>query len=158
MALQDVKDDYVKERIMLETWRNRMDISTPVTDVPPESSMSFSYRQGWKIYLTQVLSISERMVNMCTDAENNGGDTTALKDTLQDEAAKYNELAAEAGNKGLTELQKMLAWEATSRLDVAGSLGPSTSMSSSGPTPPSGLAAKKKGAKKKVVKKKTAKK
>jgi hypothetical protein len=122
MPLQDVKADYVQERIMLETWRNRMDISTPVTDVPPESSMSFSYKQGWKNYLAQVLKISERMINMCADAEKPGGNTTALKNTLQDEAGKYDELATEAAKRGLAELQAMLAWEAQSRRDVAASL------------------------------------
>jgi hypothetical protein len=121
MSLATVTDDYVKERFMLEAWRNRMDIPTEVTDIPPESQMSFSYRQGWKTYLAQILQISNRMIEMCAQATNSGN-TTALQNTLQTEAGKYDQLAAEAAKLGLTELQAMLAWEAESRRDVAADL------------------------------------
>ena len=122
MSLQSVKDDYVRERTVLQTWRNRMDISTEVTEVPPESLMSFSYRQGWKIYLAEVLKISEKMIDMCLDAENDAAKIAAMKTKLQDEAQKYSQLATEAKNKQLPELEAMLNWEAQSRLDVASSL------------------------------------
>lgn len=122
MSLDTVTDDYVKERFMLEAWRNRMDIPTEVTDIPPESQMSFSYRQGWKTYLAQVLSISNRMIDMCAAAKDSGN-TAQIKSTLQTEAAKYDQLAAEAEKLGgLAELTAMLKWEAESRREVAADL------------------------------------
>jgi hypothetical protein len=118
MTLQEVKEDYEKERTVLLTWQHRMDISTLVTEIPPENLMSTAYKQGWDKYLDQILAISKRMIDLC-----DAGDAAAVQSTLLEEAGKYAQLATSAETMGLNELKEMLAWEAESRRDVAGSLG-----------------------------------
>jgi hypothetical protein len=123
MTLEEVKEDYEKERTVLLTWQHRMDISTLVTEVPPENLMSAAYKEGWNKYLDQVVTISDRMIAMCTP-----GNEAAVQSKLLDEANKYADLATSAGTKGLMELKAMLEWEAQSRRDVADSLGVTTPM------------------------------
>jgi len=122
MSLAAVKAEYEQEKKVLEAWMTRMDISTPVTEVPPENAMSTEYKEGWTVYLTAVLSISTRMITVCAQAEQNKGDTTALKQILNKEAVDYDALAAEAKNRNLTELYTMLTHEAKSRRDIVAEL------------------------------------
>ena len=124
MSLQEVRADYAQERLVLEGWRNRMDILTPVTEVPPESAMSPEYRQGWKHYLKAVISISNKMLSMCDDAAASG-DVEPLRTLLRKEADAYDTLAIQARdlpNVDLSELVTMLKHEARSRRDVADAL------------------------------------
>jgi hypothetical protein len=69
-----------------------------------------------------VLSISTRMITTCAQAEQNKGDTTALKQILNKEAVDYDALAAEAQKRNLTELCTMLTHEAKSRRDIVAEL------------------------------------
>jgi hypothetical protein len=122
MSLQTVRADYDQERLVLEGWRNRMDIFTPVTEVPPESAMSPEYRQGWRHYLEAVLSISNKMLAKCDAAAAASGDVEPLRTLLLDEANAYDTLATQANelpNVDLSELVTMLKHEASSRRDVA---------------------------------------
>jgi len=127
MSLQDVRQDYAREQTVLRAWKTRMDITTSVEEVPPESAMSIHYREGWKLYLDAVLSISKRMLTLCDKAAATN-DTGNLKATLNKEADAYDLLAAQAGqiatNQGvmLDELQTMLKHEAASRRDIVDSL------------------------------------
>ena len=124
MSLQEVRADYAQELLVLEGWRNRMDIFTPVTEVPPESAMSPEYRQGWKHYLKAVISISNKMLAKCDDAAASG-DVEPLRTLLRKEADAYDTLAIQARdlpNVDLSELVIMLKHEARSRRDVADAL------------------------------------
>jgi hypothetical protein len=117
MTIAQVREDYVKERTVLQAWKARMDATEPDDDIPPETLMSPEYRTGWKIYLDSILKISARMIALC-----DAGNVTDLKKVLNDEATEYDALSATAQSKGLTELAEMLTWEAKSRRDVANSL------------------------------------
>jgi hypothetical protein len=123
MSLADVKDEYVKEQVVLQAWKTRMNHVGPISEpVTPESQMSSEYKQGWTFYLNQVLSISARMIAACEQAQQSGGGTTALKQLLNDEAAAYTAMADEAAKHNLPELCAMLKHEASSRILIIGEL------------------------------------
>jgi hypothetical protein len=127
MSLQDVRQDYAQEQTVLRAWKNRMDIKEEVCEIPPEFAMSIHYKQGWKLYLDAVLSISTRMLAMCAKAAASNN-TNDLKTALNKEADAYDQLATQAGQIAATqgvmldELQTMLKHEATSRRDIVDSL------------------------------------
>lgn len=116
MSLANVKAEYLQEQVVLQAWKTRMDQLGPVQESQtPESQMSTEYKEGWTFYLDAVLEISDRMIKACNLAQQNGGDTTDLKQLLNKEAADYDALADQAQKRNLTELSKMLKHEATAR-------------------------------------------
>lgn len=119
MSLQDVKADYLQELKVLQTWKTRMDLASVANEEPPEFKMSNEYKAGWKKYLDAVLSISQRMIAKCQEAEV-GDNNDALIDILEKEAVAYDNLALEASkqNVELTELVTMLKHEAQSRREI----------------------------------------
>jgi hypothetical protein len=123
MSLAQVKAEYLQEQKVLQAWRTRIDHVGPIEeDETPESQMSLEYKEGWTLYLDAVLDISDRMIKACNLAQQNGGNTTALKQLLSKEADDYDALAAEAQNRNLTELRKMLKHEADSRRAIVDEL------------------------------------
>jgi hypothetical protein len=93
---------------------------TEICEVPPEAKMSTEYKEGWNVYLTQVLAISERMIGLCEQAE--ATDNSNLIVILNKEQEAYDRLATHAKNEGLLELQAMLKHEAKSRRDIIADL------------------------------------
>jgi len=123
MSLAQVKAEYLQEQKVLQAWRTRIDHVGPIEeDETPESQMSLEYKEGWTLYLNAVLGISDRMIKACNLAQQNGGDTTALKQLLSKEADDYDALAIEAQNRDLTELFTMLDHEAKSRRAIVDEL------------------------------------